>query len=189
MSSTPSNPSVPAAPARRTLLIAGLGLLLLLLLGAGAAAWMLNRPSLDGDDLLDTQPLRNRPAPIFVPLEQFTVNLADPGGERLAQVGVTLETLNAQVENALKAQMPAVRNSILLLLSDSHSRELLTVAGKQKLARRIAELTGQHLGWQAPPAGSSEATENEFGVQRQMQMQRTRPHPIQAVHFSHFIIQ
>ena len=191
MSSKTSNPSSPA-PKRRLGLI--IGLVALLVVGAaGAAAWFMQQPAAEDEEQLDAPAARKQAAPIFVPLDQFTVNLADPGGERMAQIGITLEVDNAKTEAATKTQMPAVRNSILLLLSSSTSAELLTVPGKQQLARRIAELTGQHLGWQPPPAAGNGANAqpaaNEFAPQRQAAPQRTRPNPIQAVHFSHFIIQ
>ena len=85
--------------------------------------------------------------------------------------------------------MPAVRNSILLLLSSSQSTELLTVAGKQKLAGRIAELTGQQLGGQPPPEAPLPSSGNEFVAARQTSQHRGRPNPVEAVHFSHFIVQ
>lgn len=193
MSSKTSNPSSPA-PKRRLGLI--IGLVALLVVGAaGAAAWFMQQQAAEDEEQLDAPAARKQAAPIFVPLDQFTVNLADPGGERMAQIGITLEVDNAKTEAATKTQMPAVRNSILLLLSSSTSAELLTVPGKQQLARRIAELTGQHLGWQPPPApaagngANAQPAANEFVAQRQVTPLRTRPNPIQAVHFSHFIIQ
>ncbi|HRO60396.1 MAG TPA: flagellar basal body-associated FliL family protein [Burkholderiaceae bacterium] len=179
-----------AAPAKkRRGLIVGLGAALLCA-GAGAGAWVFTRPAEDelSDELPEHRPTK-KSAPVYVPLDQFTVNLADEGGERLAQVGVTLELVDAKAEATAKAQMPAMRNSILLLLSSSLSTELLTVAGKHKLAARIAELTGQHLGWQQPPEAPPPAAGNEFVLARQTAQHRGRPNPVEAVHFSHFIVQ
>ena len=36
--------------------------------------------------------------PTFLPLENMVVNLADPGGEKVAQVGVTLELSGCPVD-------------------------------------------------------------------------------------------
>ncbi|MFP5407258.1 MAG: flagellar basal body-associated protein FliL, partial [Gammaproteobacteria bacterium] len=121
----------------------------------------------------DGAPVRaKKHASSFLPLDPFTVNLADEGGERMAQIGVTLEVADSETETALKARMPALRNGILLQLSASQSSELLTLAGKQRLAARIAELAGGHVGWKNDPAAA-----------------RPRPNPVEAVHFSQFIVQ
>ncbi len=117
----------------------------------------------------EPQAVRKRD-PIFVSLEQFTVNLADEGGERFAQIGVTLEVADEQTDKALRASMPSVRNSVLLLLSSKKSAELLTLDGKKLLASQIAAAAAAELG--APAVGDGE-----------------KPNPIAAVNFSHFIIQ
>ena len=100
-------------------------------------------------------------APVFVTLEPFTVNLADTEADRLAQVAVVFEAGDKKVDEAVKAQMPAVRNAILLLLSSKTGRELLTLEGKEKLAAQIAETVNKRLDGGA----------------------------IEAVHFSQFIVQ
>lgn len=115
---------------------------------------------------------QNRPDPIFVSLEQFTVNLADEGGERFAQLGITLEVVDEKTDKAIRAHMPSIRNSVLLLLSSKRTAELLTLDGKKQLASEVAAQTGAALGWQ--PAGDAAGE---------------RPNPVAAVHFSHFIVQ
>ena len=55
-------------------------------------------------------------------LESFTVNLADEGGERLAQVAIVLELGGKESEAALAKNLPLVRNNMLLLLSSQHTR-------------------------------------------------------------------
>ncbi len=131
---------------------------------AGAATQFLGGSA---DD--EQQTVRKRD-PIFVSLEQFTVNLADEGGERFAQIGVTLEVADEQTDKALRGLLPSVRNSVLLLLSSKKSEELLTLEGKKLLASQIAAGAAAELGWSA--TGESE-----------------KPNPIVAVNFSHFIIQ
>jgi len=108
--------------------------------------------------------------PVFVSLEQFTVNLADEGGERFAQIGVTLEVADERVDKTLRARMPAVRNSVLLLISSKKSEELLTLDGKKRLAEQIAATANAALDDSAakPSSGAN---------------------PIAGVNFSHFIVQ
>ena len=55
--------------------------------------------------------------PVFVPLDMFTVNLADREAERYAQIGITLELADAKAGEQMKVYMPAVRNNILMVLA------------------------------------------------------------------------
>lgn len=143
----------------------------IVLTGAAGAAQFLVRPAAADDPAAEVTKSRKRD-PIFVALEQFTVNLADEGGERFAQIGLTLEVLDERTDKAIRTHMPSIRNSVLLLLSSKKTEELLTLEGKQELATQIALRAGGSLGW--TPAA-------EGAVQR--------PNPIAAVHFSHFIVQ
>lgn len=155
-----------------------------LLAAAGAAAWWLKAgPATD-----DEAATASTQARIFVPLEQFTVNLADEGGERIAQIAVTLEVADDRHEIAIKRQMPAIRNTILLLLSSRKSQDLLTTTGKQQLAGQIAEAIGIELGWQ-PVADADPAAADRAARPRRAAPTQARPNPVAAVLFSHFIIQ
>lgn len=137
---------------------------------AGAAAQFLVRPG-SGEAAEAGQ--ERRRDPIFVALDQFTVNLADEGGERFAQIGVTLEVVDEKADKAIRTHMPSIRNSVLLLLSSKSTSELLTLDGKKRLAEQIAARAGGELGWTEPAEGAAPR----------------RPNPIAAVHFSHFIVQ
>lgn len=180
----------PAKRSRKPILIVAA---VLALAGAGAAAWLLTRPAADAGTAAAGASTRARTNAVFVPLEQFTVNLADEGGERFAQVAVTLEVADAATENSIKARMPAIRNSILMQLSSLESKELLTVSGKEQLASRIMALTARELGWQASvvagakPADPRSKPANPRGAPDKPAPDR--PNPVAAVHFSHFIVQ
>jgi flagellar FliL protein len=67
----------------------------------------------------------------------MVVNLADPGGEKVAQIGITLEVTDVHAGDSVKAYMPAIRSGILLLISQRTAEELLSQEGKQKLAKDI----------------------------------------------------
>lgn len=153
-----------------------------LLAAGGGGAWWMTRPAADGHAAAEAATRANA---VFVPLDQFTVNLADEGGERFAQLAMTLEVVDGQAEVALKARMPAIRSAILLVLSSSTSKDLLTVAGKQKLAEQVAAIAGRELGWQAEAAGATETAAQP----RKVSLAQARPNPVLAVNFSHFIIQ
>ena len=103
--------------------------------------------SADKDDKSAKKKKRaNGATPVFVTLETFTVNMADTDNERFAQIGVVLEVSEKKVDEVLKANMPAVRNSILLLLSSKTSKQVLTLEGKDQLATQIAAAVTQRIG-------------------------------------------
>jgi flagellar FliL protein len=77
-------------------------------------------------------------APVFFPIEPFTVNLLpDDDGARYIHVVVTLKMTDAKLKDRLNESMPEVRNRILLLLSNQHASDVQTLEGKQKLADDI----------------------------------------------------
>ena len=84
--------------------------------------------------------------PVFLPLDLFTVNLADRDAERYAQVGVTLELADPKTSDLLKAYMPAVRNDVLMLIAHKKAAELQDRAGKLELAREIRRVALKPLG-------------------------------------------
>lgn len=75
--------------------------------------------------------------PLFVPLEQFTVNLQVEDHPQFLQIGLTLKIADNAVADALKLYMPEVRDRILLLLSSRKASQLLTLDGKQRLSADI----------------------------------------------------
>ncbi len=111
--------------------------------------------------------------PTFVPLDTFTVNLADRDGERYAQIGITLEVRDGKVAEQIKAFMPAIRNNILMVLAHKTSAELLQREGKQQLAAEIRRDAG------APDDAPA----------RKARPRATADLPVRQVHFSNFIIQ
>lgn len=111
--------------------------------------------------------------PAFLPLDAFVVNLADRDTERYAQIGITLELEDPKAADQIKAYMPAIRNGILMVLAHKTSAELLTRAGKEKLAAEVMQAAMQPLG--GAPAGDKKDESEEP--------------PVRHVHFSSFIIQ
>lgn len=147
-----------AAPKKgkaKLLIIAGVATVLLVG-GGGAAFTMMKAPadeeasdeeSGDASDKPAKKKKRaNGGAPVFVTLETFTVNMADTDNERFAQIGVVLEVTEKKVDEVLKANMPAVRNAILLLLSSKTSKQVLSLEGKDQLATQIAAAVTQRIG-------------------------------------------
>ncbi len=188
---------------RKRLMIAGIAAAGVAAAGGGAW-WFLHGAHDDPEALAAAEAERKRKelkARVFLPLEQFTVNLAD-GGDRFAQVAVVLEVVNAQTSEDIKSQMPAVRNKILLLLSAKQPKELLSVAGKEKLANEIADATSRTIGWdpakrlpvaKKKPAKKPEA-EGEDAAAEDAEADgavagEPVPIPVVNVHFAQFIVQ
>jgi flagellar FliL protein len=124
-------------------------------------------------------------APTFVPLDPFTVNLADREAERYAQVGMTLELADPKAGDLLKAYMPAIRNNILLALSSKTAAQLMEHEGKVLLAEEVRAAALKPLGYavKAPAHTAS-------GVKKANKAHADEDAPpIRAVHFSNFIIQ
>ena len=121
--------------------------------------------------------------PVFVPLEPFTVNLADRDAERYAQVGITLEVTDAAVGEQMKLYMPAIRNNILMAISDKTAAELQTREGKDKLAGKVQRETSRALGYEV------EEPEEEAPAKRKKKRRVEPVLPVTAVLFSNFIIQ
>ncbi|MGE0801595.1 MAG: flagellar basal body-associated FliL family protein [Lautropia sp.] len=160
------------------------------LAAGGGGAWFMTRPN--GDDH-EAPP--KKVETIFMNLEPFTVNLADEGGDRLAQVGIVLQFGNKEAQEALTKQLPAVRNGLLLLISSQQSKTLLSLDGKLALADEIALRTGVAIGWNPeepeedeeevkPTKKAGTATKKKKKVRREPE-----PNPITAVHFSQLLIQ
>jgi flagellar FliL protein len=116
--------------------------------------------------------------PVFVPLDNFTVNLADREAERYAQIGISLELNDSKAGERIKVFMPAIRNNILMVLAHKRSSDLLERSGKEKLADEVLRETERALGLEPLAAGAAARKGDD-----------DEPRPVRAVHFSNFIIQ
>jgi len=186
MATTPA-PAADVAPApakgkKKLILFAALALLLLVLGGGGAGFWVLQQQKAaaaadadSDDDMVAEHQAKKKKGdkhqlPVFLPLDMFTVNLADREAERYAQVGITLEVADAKTSDLLKAYMPAVRNDVLMLIAHKKAAELQDRAGKLELAREIKRAAMKPL---------EDSDDKDAGADL----------PVRAVHFSSFIIQ
>lgn len=123
--------------------------------------------------------------PTFVPLDPFTVNLADKEVDRFAQIGITLEVADPKFADQLKAYMPAIRNNVLIVLSHKTSAELLSVEGKETLAKEIRREAVRPMGIELDDEDEDE------GASSKKKKKKKRPveSPVTQVLFSTFIVQ
>ena len=189
---TPAQPPAEENPApakgkKKLMLIIAAAALVLVLAGGGAAFWLLGTKKHDAteeesaegneppaEEVAEVKAKKHKDdkkhAPVFLPLDLFTVNLADREAERYAQVGITLELSDSKASDQLKAYMPAVRNDILMLLAHKKASDLQDRAGKLELAREVRRAALKPL------------SDDEDSVPDD-------DSPVRAVHFSSFIIQ
>jgi len=176
------------------MLIIILGVVAVLVIGGGAAAWFLmSRSHADDEEGAAAPAHKEAPkvAPTFLPMENMVVNLADPGGDRFAQVGITLELDDAKTAEQVKQYLPAIRSGILMLISQRTSSELLQREGKEKLATDILREVSRPLGFSVPTererARAAAADKEEDPEERPRR--RVERNPVRRVLFSSFIIQ
>jgi flagellar FliL protein len=192
---------VDASPPRRgnkkKLLIIVAAVLLLLAVAGGVGVVLLKKKAASqaeatGDDAQPAQVAKaeSRAVPVFVPLDTFTVNLADRDAERYAQIGMTLEIEDAKLGDQIKLFMPAIRNNILLAIADKSATQLMDRDGKRQLALEIRRETSRALGYDVPTApGSAVETAAEPAKSGKKPKDPNAALPIRAVHFNNFIIQ
>ena len=211
MSTATAAPAADAAPApkgkKKLLIMIGVAVLVLALAGGGAVFYLKSKAAAEaaadedgetvGADHAKTASHKKDPKaiPTFVPLDPFTVNLADRDAERYAQVGVSLELADPKDAERIKNYMPAIRNNVLMVLAHKTSAELLERDGKARLAREIQRETARALGIEledevAQPPAKAAATDDEDTSTKKKKAKKAEPElPVTAVHFSNFIIQ
>ncbi|WP_374608144.1 flagellar basal body-associated FliL family protein [Diaphorobacter nitroreducens] len=185
-----------AAPAKSKKLIIILAVLALVLVAGGAAAWMMlsqrhAAEDEEGGGRAVAQAGTPKTPPTFLPMDNMVVNLADPGGDRYAQVGITLELADGKTADQVKAYMPTIRSGVLLLLSQRTTDELLTREGKEKLAVDIRREVSRPLGYSVPKPRKRSASRDPLDedVEEEEPRPRADTNPVRQVLFSSFIIQ
>lgn len=183
----------PKSGSKKKLIIILAAVLALVVMGAGAALFMMKRAAAaaaadeDGDSHAEAAaPEGKKVPPVFVPLDAFTVNLADQDSERYAQVGVTLQIEDAQAAEEIKLYMPAIRNGVLMVLSHKTSKDLADRAGKEQLADEIMREAVRPLGIELDDDAPAK---DEDASRPRKKKKRTVHNPVKGVFFSSFIVQ
>lgn len=177
------------AKSKKTLLIVVVALLVLALAGAGA--WfMLAKKNAAQDDAEEVVHVAPKGPPTFLPLDNMVVNLADPGGERVAQVGITLELVDAKATEKVKVYLPSIRSAVLLVLSQRTAEELLLIEGKEKLASDIlSEASRPFVPTARKDADGKSEKDGTKAKKKGADKHGADESPVRGVHFSSFIIQ
>jgi flagellar FliL protein len=187
------------APAKsKKLLIIIVAAVLVLVLGGGGAFFYISKQRAaaaaaeEGEETTAPKSAAQtapKSPPAYLPLDSMVVNLADPGGERVAQVGITLEVMDVPSVDKVKAFLPTIRSGVLMLISQRTAEELLTQDGKQKLAKDILRETSRPFG------GGDDDDEVESGDAPKAKKKKSKAkarqpdYPVVGVLFSSFIVQ
>lgn len=194
MSDKPADAAAPPPKSKKLLLV--LGVVVLLLAMAAAGAYMViskQRAALEGDDEPVASKVEAKGPPVYLPLDNLVVNLSDPGGEKVAQVGITLELSDSHVVEKVKHYLPTIRSSVLMLISQRTAEELLRREGKEKLQADILREALRPFGF-AAPAQETAAEAPAAGARkaRVAKKDKDKPQedpPVRGVLFSSFIVQ
>ena len=192
MSDKPQAAAEPEKPKSKKMLIIILAaVLVLVVVGGGAAFFLLKKKPADDEEHGDGKAksaavhkkVDPKAPPVYLPMDNMVVNLADAGGGRFAQVGITFKVDDQATSDAIKLYMPSIRNAILMQISQRTSDELLAVEGKEKLTRAIVRETSSQLGHEV------EDEEDDAVKTSKKRGPAPPPSPVQAVLFSSFIVQ
>lgn len=203
----PAEDAVPAKKGKKKLIIIVAAVVLVLAAAGGGAALYFKKKAAAAAELAEAEETDQAEAadhpkvdlnhpPVFVPLDPFTVNLADKDSDRYAQISITLQVTDAKFAEKMKAFMPAIRNSILMVLAHKTSQELMERSGKQLLAEEILREAARPMGIYVTAAGSTKPkaqgetkTEGDESTKKATSAAEPVVNPIQQVHFANFIIQ
>ncbi|MBW0171594.1 MAG: flagellar basal body-associated FliL family protein [Hydrogenophaga sp.] len=194
MSAAAATADATEAPKKKSkkLLFIILGVVVLALIGAGAALFILKKNTAhddeeDGDAPVAVEHSKPKTPPTFLPLENMVINLADAGGNRFVQVGLTLQLQDTATETAVKSYLPKIRSNVLVLISQRTADEMLQAKGKEKLANDIIATISHEMGYEMPEA--DEADDHDAAPRKKKKKSKAPPNPVQAVLFSSFIVQ
>lgn len=182
------DPAKKPPKSKKLVLIGGIVFLVLALAGGGAWFFLSKQAAAD-DDTEESVQVAPKGPPTFLPLDNMVVNLADPGGEKVAQVGITLELADAKATEKVKMYLPSIRSGILLLISQRTAEELLLIEGKEKLAVDILREASRPFG--AADAGNAAKPKKDVAKAKKKAADKhaAEENPVRAVHFSNFIVQ
>lgn len=182
--------SAPPKVKGKKMLVILMAVVLLLVLGGGGWFFFLRHPATeDGEEVAAEvhSSAKSSSPPVFLPMDNMVVNLADGGGEKFVQVGITIALVDQHTSDAVKANLPTIRSAVLLLISQHTSDELLTKEGKKALAHEILREVSTPLGYEVVEPDNEEA--DAASKTKTKKKHAVAVSPIVSVLFSSFIIQ
>ncbi len=128
---------------RKTLILMGVGALVLILISVGLTLFLLKDDSGDSEGAAEAEGAEEAVPEVvkleYVSLKPFTVNFQHGGRTRLLQVQLSLSTRSTEVVDALKLHEPLVNHTIITLLGGREFESLRTTEGKEALRKSLLE--------------------------------------------------
>ena len=199
MSDKPADKAAAPPKSKKLLLLVGIAVVIVALIVGGGWFYVSKQraAALDGEEEeTAVTKVKSKDAPVYLPLDNMVVNLADPGGEKVAQIGITLELSDTHATEKVKQYLPTIRSSILILVSQKTSEELLRREGKEKLAADILKEAARPFGGVEEETKDEVEKKDDVGAKKAKgkpkAAKKSQAHeaaPVQRVLFSSFIVQ
>lgn len=136
-----------------------------LLIGGGVAAWLMMGDKSDESAEGEQKEEVVVSDPVFVELDTFTVNLNPEEGDKFLQIDITLNATSSDEADILAAQMPQVRNRVLMILTSKLPSEISDMEGKTMLGEELVEHINEPYSEGGEPLTVSEAFFTSFVIQ------------------------
>lgn len=122
------------------------------------------------DDDEDHEAAENAPADpktalTYVQFETFTVNLLPDPDEKFLQLDLTVEVKGVELAERFKAQMPVLRNRVLLLLTSKKASDIATPEGKTQLSEELLAELKKPLSGKGKPSKVTQVLFTSFVIQ------------------------
>lgn len=106
------------------------------------------------------------PAPIFVGITPFTVNLqSEEYAQRLLYIGLSLKVADELTQQLIVEYMPQVRSRLIMLLSSQSAEDLISPQGKLALSKEILALFDEPFSDPQPTLAVQNVLYTDFIVQ------------------------
>ncbi|WP_301102936.1 flagellar basal body-associated FliL family protein [Propionivibrio sp.] len=144
----------PPKKSKKLIIIIAAAVVLALLVGGFGAFFLLKGRAAQGGDegevtiekaKVNKKKTGKEAAPVYVALDQFTVNLVPENGDQFLQIMISVEVENLSVGEQLRSYTPKLRNNVMMLLSGKKATELITKEGKETLADEVRDLINEIL--------------------------------------------
>ncbi len=111
----------------------------------GAAFMMVQKASAKQKDAGAVKKVEKGPV---MTLDEFLVNLSDPGSDHFLKVtvGLELDKSKGKTAEGLKEETPAIRDAVLTALSSQTRDEVTPIKGREKLKAQIKKNVNEALG-------------------------------------------
>jgi flagellar FliL protein len=152
----------PAKSSKKKLIIIIVAALVLLGGGGGAAWYFLHQTPDHKKEAKKEEPAHE---PVFVTLETFTVNLQPDPDEKFLQLDISMQVDSPEAAEQLKGQMPAIRNSLLMLLTSKSASDISNSEGKKQLSDEIIAEVKKPISAGGKPLGVTGVFFTSFVIQ------------------------